>query len=418
MVGRVSNTRSGRAGSLLILLSVLLLAGAGVVYLAQPAAAARYLPSYYDPCMPENFFGDEFTGAGGTAQDELRTQEHYGFPQFECGRIIVSKVTSPLGAPAASFEFDPSWGPNFLLAGGGSFDTGLTLPMGIYSVAEVLPLGAGWSLASASCDDGSSPAAIGLSQGETVTCTFDDHYQEVQRPHGSLEIVKATVPAGGAGFGFDAGGLGTFSLDDGGSRLLDDLAAGAYTVTETPAACWVFESVVCSTVPGAAVDYDVVGAGVTVNLAEGQDVTCTFTNREEETVGPEGSLTIIKRTVPVGGAGFGFDAAALGTFSLDDGGSKTFTDLAAGAYVVTETPAADWEFAQVECDALDYVAAGASVTVNLAEGEVAVCTFTNGELPYTGTGPLTLPLLLAGLATLLMGLGAWAWSWMREADRA
>jgi hypothetical protein len=40
-----------------------------------------------------------------------------------------------------------------------------------------------------------------------------------------------------------------------------------------------------------------------------------------------------------------------------------------------------WEFASVACDALDYTTDGSSVTVNLAEGEAAVCTFTNGGLP-------------------------------------
>ena len=44
-------------------------------------------------------------------------------------------------------------------------------------------------------------------------------------------------------------------------------------------------------------------------------------------------------------------------------------------------------------------------TVNLAEGEAAVCTFTNAadELPYTGPGPFTLALLVGGLCALGVG---------------
>jgi LPXTG-motif cell wall-anchored protein len=395
--------RSGRAGSLLIVLSVLLLGLAGVIYLAQPAEAQTQIP-YQDPCAPPGVYGTQLFTV--TDLDEpLR--------QWECGQIIVQKAVSPDDAPAGSFEFDPSWGSNFVLSGGGSFDTGLTLPMGIYSVAEVLPLGEGWSLASAFCDDGSSPAAIGVSEGETVTCTFNNRYEA---EGGSLLIIKRTTPAGGAGFAF-GGSFPAFTLDDGGSQLFDNLAAGEYTVTESPSGGWVFEDVVCYTAPGAAVDYEAVGSGVVVNLAEGQDVICKFANREEEEHGPEGSLTIIKHTVPAGGAGFGFEAGALGTFILDDGGSQTFTDLAAGAYAVTESPAEGWEFSSIECDALDYVVDGSSVTVNLAEGEAAVCTFTNGELPYTGSSSW-LPLLLAGLAALLMGLGAWTFSWIRDTDSA
>jgi len=63
----------------------------------------------------------------------------------------------------------------------------------------------------------------------------------------------------------------------------------------------------------------------------------------------------------------------------------------------------------VECTALDWEQSGASVSVNLAEGEAAVCTFTNGQLPYTGSRPLMLPLLIAGLWALLMGLGMVEW---------
>ena len=72
----------------------------------------------------------------------------------------------------------------------------------------------------------------------------------------------------------------------------------------------------------------------------------------------------------------------------------------------------------MECDAVDYVVNGASVTVNLTDGEVAVCTFTNGELPFTGTNDLTMPLLLAGLWAILMGLAVAVWSLMRQADKA
>jgi len=90
---------------------------------------------------------------------------------------------------------------------------------------------------------------------------------------------------------------------------------------------------------------------------------------------------------------------------LDDDGSVVFNDLEAGAYTVIEFAAEGWAFAQVECTALDWSQSGASVTVNLEEGEAATCTFTNGQLPYTGSQPFMLPLLIAGLWSVLMGLG-------------
>ena len=47
------------------------------------------------------------------------------------GNIIVDKVTDPAGDPT-SFEFDPSWGSNFLLADAGTpVDSGALLPGGL-----------------------------------------------------------------------------------------------------------------------------------------------------------------------------------------------------------------------------------------------------------------------------------------------
>jgi hypothetical protein len=59
-------------------------------------------------------------------------------------------------------------------------------------VAETVP--AGWNLVSASCSDGSDPATIGLSAGETVTCTFHD-----AREKGAIEITKTRKHAAAPG---------------------------------------------------------------------------------------------------------------------------------------------------------------------------------------------------------------------------
>ena len=43
--------------------------------------------------------------------------------------------------------------------------------------------------------------------------------------------------------------------------------------------------------------------------------------------------------------------------------------------------------------------------MNLAEGEIAACTFFNiRELRFTGPNGMLLPLLVGGLASLLVGL--------------
>jgi len=75
-----------------------------------------------------------------------------------------------------------------------------------------------------------------------------------------------------------------------------------------------------------------------------------------------------------------------------------------------------WRFDSVECTAVSWSADGTSVTVNLSEGEAAVCTFYNyqeqvagPELPYTGPQPFLMPLLMGGLGTLLLGLVMLVW---------
>jgi hypothetical protein len=59
----------------------------------------------------------------------------------------------------------------------------------------------------------------------------------------------------------------------------------------------------------------------------------------------------------------------------------------------------------VQCTAADWSVTDHSVTVNLAEGEAALCTFYNeGELPFTGVSPYLLPMMAAGWAALALGL--------------
>ena len=64
---------------------------------------------------------------------------------------------------------------------------------GTYSVVqEATP--SGWYLGQASCDDGSSPAAIVLSANETVTCTFTNS-RLYPRPSGATPLRVPLVPA-------------------------------------------------------------------------------------------------------------------------------------------------------------------------------------------------------------------------------
>lgn len=312
------------------------------------------------------------------------------------GHIIVQKVAA--NAPQGyEFEFDPSWGGNFSLAHLESQDSGPLQP-GVYSVSEMVP--AGFALAGAACDDGSSPAAIGLSAGETVTCVFTNRMIPDEES-GKIIVVKETLPDGAEGaFEFDPSWALNFVLSDGEWHDSGNLEPGMYSVAEVGMPDgWQLDMAVCSDGSDPAA----------IDLADGETVTCTFYNSMEQVAGPEGSLTIVKMTNPAGGEDFGFTTSAnlSGPFMLSDGESMLFSELEPGEYTVTEDELpGEWEFQSVECDALDWSAAGQSVTVNLAEGEAAICTFYNiEELPFTGSPSWLLPLLVAGLGALLVGGG-------------
>ena len=101
------------------------------------------------------------------------------------GTIIVEKITDD---GSGSFDFTSStlsavWFTLTTTAAGEAgkdSETFGNLNPGTYDVAETVP--AGWNLVSSSCDDGSDPASIGLSAGETVTCTFHDARERGRDP--------------------------------------------------------------------------------------------------------------------------------------------------------------------------------------------------------------------------------------------
>lgn len=119
------------------------------------------------------------------------------------------------------------------------------------------------------------------------------------------------------------------------------------------------------------------------------------------------TLTIVKETNPNGRTGFEFTGtnfpsgcAMDGTFILDDDGSEV-CDLTPGSYTVQETNSQGFNITDIDCEgASGFSTTADSVTVNLLEGENAVCTFTNTlpdvealiiQIAGTGVGNVTAP---------------------------
>jgi hypothetical protein len=217
------------------------------------------------------------------------------FENTQRGKIIVTKVTDPTGS-TQSFDFTANYDADgFSLKDGESNDSG-NLDPGTYSVSENVP--SGWDLTSATCDDGSSPGAIGLGAGETVTCTFNN------RQDGKIIVVKQTNPDGSSqSFEFDPSYGPNFNLTDGQSNDSGNLDPGTYSVAEVniPSG-WDLVSKSCDdgSSPGA------------IGLGAGETVTCTFTNRQR---GKAKVIKTVSGAPPSGGQAF--------TFQLRQGASST-----------------------------------------------------------------------------------------------
>jgi Prealbumin-like fold domain len=248
------------------------------------------------------------------------------------GTIIVEKITND---GTGSFEFTSSTltpSPFTLTttaagAAGKDSRTFMDLIPGTYDVAETVP--AGWNLVSATCDDGSSPGSIGLSAGETVTCTFVD-----EREQGAILITKTRKhAAGGSGdqahpgvtFTITGGNLPvggtTVVTDSSGEACVDGLLlssfAGDYTVTETVPAGYVADGDTAKTV----------SVTTESTCGDGNEATVSFSNT------PLTDLTVSVNSQVDGGTASTIDCDGVTASTGPNGdGSLSRLNLPPGTY--------------------------------------------------------------------------------------
>jgi hypothetical protein len=247
------------------------------------------------------------------------------------GSIIVEKITDD---GFGSFDFTSgSLSPSpFTLTTTAAGDAGKDsetfgdLAPGTYDVAETVP--AGWNLVSSTCSDGSAPASIGLSAGETVTCTFHD-----ARETGAIEITKTRKHAvGGSGDQPHAGVTFTVTggelpaegveavTDENGVACVDGLQFGNYTVTETVPAGYVSDDAT-----------EDVSVDTESDCGDGDEATVSFHNTPLTNLsvavdsqvpgGTHSSIVCEDAGGVIGSAGTGFDTddVNLGVNDLEPG---------------------------------------------------------------------------------------------------
>lgn len=345
--------------------------------------------------MTDNDCADVVVGAG---EDKSCT-----ITNTKLGTIIVEKQTNPAEA-AQSFEFLPSYGPNFFLSDGESNNSGLLQP-GIYSVSENTP--SGWESRS-TCSDGSSVDSINLGPAEIVTCTFTNTREEgkirvekIIDADGDLQTTDDQTP--GDGWSFDVNGAGEDTSDpdsgltnENGLLEFSSLKTGEYEIIETVQDGYHIISASCSADEESEV-WEFNGEdrieGIEVNSDE--EVRCTFINTRDT-----GSVTIIKNIDNNGDGdttdeedirnaqGWTYDIAG-GDQDNSTGGSKT---LATGSYIISEDQKAGHRLLGWSCSN-EQTGTDNSISIEVTEGDDLTCTFTNQvlspELTITKTNDKT-----------------------------
>ena len=199
-----------------------------------------------------------------------------------------------------------------------------------YSLSETVP--SGWDQTGATCDDGSPVSNIDVAPGETVTCTFTN------RKRGRIVVVKDATPNDPQDFSFTAGGgLSPVELQPRRrlrrrrcrtrARSRTSHPGSGYSLSETVPSGWDQTGATCDD-----------GSPVSnIDVAAGETVTCTFTNRKR------GSIVVVKDAVPNDAQDFSFTAGgglSPASFTLDDdsdgtlSNTRTFADVVPGSRVL------------------------------------------------------------------------------------
>ena len=216
----------------------------------------------------------------------------------------------------------------------------------------------------------------------------------------SITIIKDAVPNDAQDFAFTTTGTGLsgFSLDDddanatlSNTKVFNSLTAGTYTITEGTVAGWSLTGNLNCVDPTTNSTINLGTRTATINLAAGENVTCTFVNTLQT-----GNIIIVKDAVPNDAQDFvftnNFANGNPASFSLDDDADGTLLSsrnsvVTAGTYAVSEDAVSGWTQTSATCS--DGSPIGAVV---LSAGETVTCTFTNTKQAHLIVDKVTNPI--------------------------
>ncbi|WP_370374885.1 collagen binding domain-containing protein, partial [Candidatus Chloroploca sp. Khr17] len=274
------------------------------------------------------------------------------FENTQLDTIVVIKRA--VGGDGRFAFASPQFGAFQLNTSNGTQQQSFTnLAPGSYRITETVPSGWTASVADPVCSNGQRASSLTLGAGESITCVFVNLKQD------TLVVEQRTVGGDGS-FAFASPQLGAFSLSTTGgaaSRSFPALQPGTYAISPTIPTGWVQSGATCS--DGSSPS--------SVSLAPGENVTCTFINTRLS------SITVIQRTIG-GDASFTF-TGDLGSFSLKTANGlakRSFRDLSAGTYAISETVPSGWDLTSATCSD-----GSRPDAITLDPGEQTTCTFVN-----------------------------------------
>jgi hypothetical protein len=298
------------------------------------------------------------------------------------GQIAITKSASPADDTSFSFTATGSGTSGFSLSDpSNKTKTFNGLGAGTYTFTE--GAASGWDLTDITCtgtatvtkDLANRTVSLDLPQDASAACTFTN----VKR--GSVTVTKVVSSnrndKGSFSFPFTSNlpgaGNSSFSLSDGQSHGPVSVAPGTYSVTETlgsmPAG-FALGSIHCTDTSTG----DTSTGVTTIDVAPGENVTCTYTNDDIRS-----NLVVVKQTNPGGDpTSFGFttDAGAPASFGLSDGQQQSYV-VVGGTYDVGETAAAGWVLSGVSCNGTAATVTNGHISVNVPASATVTCTFTN-----------------------------------------
>jgi uncharacterized repeat protein (TIGR01451 family) len=330
-------------------------------------------------------------------------------PNPEPASLTVAKEVTEGSDTEQAFPFTVTDQTGFSLSHGED-ETFDELEAGTYTIAEDLANLPDWDLEDVDCD--SHPFVqtgysidIVLADGDEVTCTFVNDENGDQAETGSITVVKDATPDSTREFTF-TGNLDTpFSLVDDGenpelaSKSFSELDDGVYNVTEPAVSGWELESIVCE--GDDASDINVNERTANIDLKNGEDITCTFTNAQDQIEPRPTTLTVNKQIDSDGDGifeGGNTEANALGFGWLldedpterDMGSSAT---VSPGDHMIDETVVPGYHFVgwfsgQGSCAEPDV--SSLPLLVNAAADETTVVTLCNAADEIIEPAPVQL----------------------------